>query len=193
MFYGNPISEYADRNLDLVGLGRLLAASPRREDNVLAAMRYQPEFGRENIFAPKTKTEADVSGKKTSISHTYKGAFLGNDDLTFGKLSQWLKQGARIRSTQITEEYSFADFIEQNATRVIPLIAIDKKRHIHVFTDKVTAEPKAGWLVISVYKEDKKAAEEKQEEIKQEKKLEERKQAEEKQGDQYKEGKDNVE
>ena len=194
VFYGNPISEYADRNLDLVGLGRLLAASPRREDNVLAAMRYQPEFGRENIYALKTKTEVDVSGKKTSISHTYKGAFLGNEDLTFGKLSQWLKQGARIRATQITEEYSFADFIEKNATRVTPLIAIDKKRHIHVFTDKDTTEPKAGWQLISLYKDDKKAVEEKQEEKQEEKKQEEKKQqAEEKQTGQYKEGKDNVE
>ncbi|MGI9287090.1 MAG: cation:proton antiporter [Pseudomonadales bacterium] len=161
VFYGNPISEYADRNLDLVGLGRLIAASPRREDNVLAAMRYQPEFGRENIFALKTKTEADLSGKKTSISHTYKGAFLGNEDLTFGKLSQWLKQGARIRTTQITEEYNFANFIDQNATKVIPLIAIDKKRHMQIFTDKETVEPKAGWLIISVYKEDSKGVEDK--------------------------------
>lgn len=163
VFYGNPISEYADRNLDLVGLGRLIAASPRREDNVLASMRYQPEFGRENIFALKTKTEADLSGKKTAISHTYKGAFLGNKDLTFGKLSQWLKQGARIRTTQITEEYSFADFMEKNAGKVIPLIAIDKRRHMHIFTDKDTVEPKAGWLVVSVYKEDSKAAAENRE------------------------------
>ena len=152
-FYGNAISEQADRDLDLVGIGRLLAISPRREDNVLASMRYRHEFGRENIFALQTGAEASNTGKKTAISDDHKGKFIGNDDLTFGKAQQWLKQGARISTTQITDSYSFEDFSNANASAAVPLFALDKKRRIHVFTPKEIPEPKAGWQVISLYKE----------------------------------------
>ena len=48
-FFGNPVSEHADRNLDLVGIGRLLALSTRRELNSLACVRYRPEFGANRV------------------------------------------------------------------------------------------------------------------------------------------------
>lgn len=156
IFYGNPISEQADRNLDLVGIGRLIALSPRREDNVLASMRYKPEFGSENIFALQTAKEASAAGKQTAIGQNYKGTFMGPDDFTFSKASQWLKQGGRIGTTQITENYSFEDFMQAQATNVVPLLAIDKKRSIQVFGNNGELSPKAGWSVISLYKESNK-------------------------------------
>lgn len=152
-FYGNAISKQADRELDLIGIGHLIATSPRREDNVLASMRYRPEFGRENIYAVQTSSEASNTGKKTAIADTYKGSFIGNQELTFSKASQWLKQGGRISTTLLTEEYSFDDFLEGNKKNSVPLFAIDKKRNIKVFTSSEKLEPKAGWKIISLYKE----------------------------------------
>lgn len=152
-FYGNAISEHADRDLDLVGIGRLIAISPRREDNVLASMRYRYEFGRENIFAIQTQAEATNTGKKTAIADTYKGAFIGPDDFTFSKASQWLKQGSRIGTTTVSEEYTFEDFIENNAGNVLPLFGIDRKRNLHAFTAQEPPKPKAGWQIVSMYKE----------------------------------------
>lgn len=153
IFYGNPISEYADRNLDLVGIGKLIALSPRREDNVLASMRYKPEFGAENIYALQTAQEANMAGKQTAIAQNYKGIFMGPEEFTFSKASQWLKQGARIGTTQITESYSFEDFIQAQSGNVVPLLAIDKKRSIKVFSAGSDLQPKPGWSVISLYKE----------------------------------------
>jgi len=49
-FYGSPVSEYADRRLDLVGFGRLLALSPYPELNVLAVHRYRREFGANELY-----------------------------------------------------------------------------------------------------------------------------------------------
>lgn len=152
-FYGNAISEHADRNLDLIGIGRVLAMAPRREDNVLASMRYRHEFGRENIFALKTKVEADASGKKTSIAQDHKGAFIGDGELTFSNASQWIKQGASVRTTQISETYSYEDFLNQHNSRALPLFAIDKKARLHVFTPEQSPQPKAGWKLISLYKD----------------------------------------
>ena len=48
-YYGNPISEHADRNLDLVGLGRMLALSGRGNLDALANLRFKSEFGTQNV------------------------------------------------------------------------------------------------------------------------------------------------
>ena len=54
-YYGNVVSEHADRHLDLIGIGRLLALSPQSEVNTLAALRYRAEFGTKNIYTQLTQ------------------------------------------------------------------------------------------------------------------------------------------
>ena len=49
-FYGNVVSEHADRTLDLVGTGWLVAMSTHRDMNALAAARYVPEFGKSRVL-----------------------------------------------------------------------------------------------------------------------------------------------
>ena len=60
-FYGNPVSEYAEQRLDLVGLGKLLGLSPERSINTVAGMRFGNEFGQHNIFALRTSVDARLS------------------------------------------------------------------------------------------------------------------------------------
>jgi hypothetical protein len=81
---------------------------------------------------------------------------MGPEEFTFSKASQWLKQGGRIGTTQITENYSFEDFMQAHSGNVVPLLAIDKKRSIQVFCADSELQPKAGWSVISLYKENAK-------------------------------------
>jgi len=47
-YYGNSVSKYADRQLDLVGIGRLLGFDPMPEVNSLAFVRYHREFATSN-------------------------------------------------------------------------------------------------------------------------------------------------
>ncbi len=60
-FYGNPVSEYAEQRLDLVGLGKLLGLSPERSINTVAGMRFGNEFGQHNIYALRTSVDARPS------------------------------------------------------------------------------------------------------------------------------------
>ena len=55
-YFGNPISEHADRNLDLVGIGKMLALSGRGNLDTLAALRFRSEFGSKGVFELKTKS-----------------------------------------------------------------------------------------------------------------------------------------
>ena len=52
-YYGNPISEHADRNLNLVGIGKVLAVSGRSNLETLACLKFKPEFDDENVYELK--------------------------------------------------------------------------------------------------------------------------------------------
>ncbi|WP_455384984.1 cation:proton antiporter, partial [Acidihalobacter prosperus] len=58
-YHGNPVSEHADRHLDLVGIGHLLGLAPQTELNVLAARYYRREFGDRGIFTLSVAIEDD--------------------------------------------------------------------------------------------------------------------------------------
>ncbi len=152
VFYGNPISEYADQNLDLIGIGRLMALSHRREDNVLASLRYRHEFGAHNVFALKTRTEASVQeNEKKSISQEHKGAYIGDTDLTWSDVAKTLRNGGKFRTTGLTEEYGYNEHLITNQEKgAIPLFAIDNRQHLQVFTSADSLQPSAGWKIISL-------------------------------------------
>ncbi len=147
-FYGNPVSEYSDKHLDLIGLGRMISVSPQREINVLASMRYRSEFGRENIFALNTSIEVSSSGKHR-VSEELKGTIIGKE-LTFTRFSSLLNKGAKIRSTSLTDTFTYQNLISDNDSRLVPLLAVDKKERLYVFSDKNSIEPLSGWSVISL-------------------------------------------
>ena len=60
-YFGNPISEHADRHLDLIGIGRMLALSPLENVNLSAVMHYRMELGRNNVFIIQSKPQEKVS------------------------------------------------------------------------------------------------------------------------------------
>ena len=64
-YYGNPTSEHADRNLNLTGIGKMLAMTGNANQNTLASLRFKSEFGVQNIFELKTNKEQIISEKHT--------------------------------------------------------------------------------------------------------------------------------
>ncbi|KGD65791.1 NhaP-type Na+/H+ and K+/H+ antiporter [Alcanivorax nanhaiticus] len=151
-FYGNPVSQHADQYLDLIGLGKLLGLSPRRELNTMSTMRYRIEFGEQNIFSlPTQKTEKEV---KHEVAPEHRGATLFGADMTYARLASLLSQGAEIRKTRLTEEFDFEAYRNAPGRQVWPLFAIDSRDRVQVFTAESQPEPKAGWHMLGLIKED---------------------------------------
>ncbi|MEH6357346.1 MAG: sodium:proton antiporter [Pseudomonadales bacterium] len=148
-FYGNPVSEYADSHLDLVGIGHLLGLSPQRELNALACMRYRLEFGENCLFSLPNANQGTTSEKRT-IASKHKGHTLFDSELSFSKFASLLSQGAKTRVTTLTDTFSFSDLLAQQQGKLYPLFAIDGKDHIYVFCDDREVTPEAGWSVISL-------------------------------------------
>ncbi len=155
-FYGNPVSEYADTHLDLVGIGRLLAVSPQRDLNALSSMRYRLEFGEKNVFTIAAVSEKNASDKHV-IASRHKGRTLFNQDLTYSKFTRLLNRGAKISTTSLTESFNFDDLLKSNP-KLYCLFAIDKSKRLHVNTKETPVEPLPGWSVISLNYADLKTA-----------------------------------
>ena len=148
-YYGNPISEHADRNLDLVGIGRMLGLSGRGNLDALAFLRFKSEFGANNIYELLTTREKLIPDKHR-ISTRHRGNQLFGENINYGTIANWLREGAEIRKTKLSEEFTFEKYMDTYVNRCIPLFAIDEKRHLHIFTVEKPPEPVADWTVIGL-------------------------------------------
>lgn len=148
VYYGNVVSEHADRHLNLVGIGKLLTIHPRTEQNMLAALRFQSEFGKHNVFRIKVndKTQEDT---RSRTHGGWESAWLFSDEVTFNKLNTLMAEQAEIKTTNISENYPYSQYVEENPDN-IALFAISPQQKLHVFSSRSTLEPSKGWKVLAL-------------------------------------------
>ncbi len=148
-YYGNPISEHADRNLNLVGIGKLLAMSGRGSLDTLASLKFKSDFGVNNVYELKTAREKHISDKHI-VSTRHRGYELFGEDVTYGSLAQLLRNGAELKTTQLSDEFDFDSYLQQHGERSIPLFALDTKNRLHIFVTDGQMRPETGWKIISM-------------------------------------------
>ena len=148
-YFGNPISEHADRNLNLSGLGKLLAMSGRLNLDTLACLRFKSEFGTNNIYELKTTREKNTEDKHI-VSTKHRGYELFSEDADYGNLAYRLRNQAEIKSTQLSNEFTFKQYLKKYDEGIIPMFAIDNKQRLHVFVANGEMEPKPDWIIIAM-------------------------------------------
>lgn len=148
-YFGNPASEHADRNLDLTGIGKMLAMTGNTNQNSLASLRFKSEFGMQNIFELKTNKDQVISEKHT-LSTRHRGNRLFGKNITYGQMASLLREGAEIKSTQLSDEYDYEAYTANRTEQLIPLFAIDLRNRLHIFTAEQSTTPESGWSIISL-------------------------------------------
>lgn len=147
-YYGDPVSEHADRHLDLVGLGHLLALSPDGQRNALACLRYRSEFGDHAIFALQTANEG--SGSRYGPALPRQARILFGKGITLAQLEQWMSEGAEVHATQLTDGFGFEDYRSHHGERAVCLFTFDTKGQVHWFLADHQPAPKSGWTVVAL-------------------------------------------
>ncbi|MCD9521713.1 sodium:proton antiporter [Photobacterium carnosum] len=152
-YYGNAVSSHADEYLDLIGVGHLLALTPDKHFNAVATSHYETDFGQRNIF--RLNGRRHNSGlEKHSATQAHSGTVLFGDDISYKKLTSLINQGAEIKHTKLSDNFTLEDYFQQyKGSSLIPLFVIDLKQNISPFTDVSTLEAKAGWTMIALVKE----------------------------------------
>jgi len=148
-YFGNPISEHAERHLDLVGIGRLLALYPHESLNIAAIMHYRLEFGADNVFCLPTRPTGHVPDN-LQVTARHRGQTLFGPDITYATLASMLNQNGRISTARLSADFTYADFIARHQQGAVPLFAIDPRQRLHLFTVEVSPAPGPGWTLISL-------------------------------------------
>ncbi len=148
-YFGNPVSSHADRHLDLVGYGMLLAVSTRPELNALACVRYGSEFGKNRVFNLSYVQEKENSDRNRQLEGHHVPRLFG-EEVSIQKLLSLLAQGAEIKSTRLSEAFDFAAYQTMYGESPIFLFAVDTRGNLKPFTVESRPTPRKGWSLITL-------------------------------------------
>ncbi|MEE4203597.1 MAG: sodium:proton antiporter [Halieaceae bacterium] len=155
-YYGNPMSNHAERTLELSGIGKLFAMSRSVEMNQLACTYFAHQFGRQNVFylpvarEASSKDDQKKDGKdKHSPSHSLPGRRLFPADVSLSSALSSISRGAEIKTTRITEDYAYEQFLQENPNRVV-LLAYSDKGKLEAYESRLKQVVGAGWTVVSL-------------------------------------------
>jgi len=143
-YFGNAVSEKADRSLDLVGIGQLWALSRSPELNALACLRYRAEFGSQAVFTlrpPESESRADAPAPPLT------GRKLFKPEIHLEELEERARRGAKVKVTGLTEDYTFKRLVEEQEDDGILVFAISPGGVIYPFAENSTFRAAAGWRI----------------------------------------------
>ncbi len=152
-YWGNPVSAHAERHINLVGIGHLLAVTPNTELNNLAAHYYRLEFEPNCIYTIRNSRPQNGAAAE-KVEFKFGGRFLFDGTMTFQELDRQIGQGAKIKQTLLTDEFSFSDYLAEHGERRWPLFAINESQSVYPFTPEAEFEPGEGWLILALDRRD---------------------------------------
>lgn len=149
VYFGNPVSEHAENHMDLTGISNVLAISPYRQLNTLATFHFLDLFGKGHVFG----LSDGQSGQRAS--HQFSEKFretrtLFGDKVTYAMLASQLSQGATIRTTQLTSEFSLENYRKQHGSRLLVLFVITPQGKLSPVAADREIKAEEGYELISM-------------------------------------------
>ncbi len=149
VYYGNPVSEHAENNLDLTGIGQMLAISPYKQLNTLSTYHYLDLFGSGNVFG-LPEGDQDVRASHQSSEKYVETRTQFDEKATFAKLASLLSKGASIKTTQLSQEFTFEDYLKKHGNRLTLLFALKPDKELIPLGQADKLLPQEGWEIISL-------------------------------------------
>jgi NhaP-type Na+/H+ or K+/H+ antiporter len=147
--FGSVLNESSFEEVDLNGIGRILALTSNDEVNALAALHAIEAFGRAEVYQLPLRQRTTLPEQEVP-GHLH-GRFLFSKDATFHKLEEMHQAGAVIKATMITREFDYNAFQKLYGDRTIPLFLIDKaSKRLSIFATDTPLTPTAGQVIISM-------------------------------------------
>ncbi|WP_407269184.1 cation:proton antiporter [Radiobacillus sp. PE A8.2] len=145
--YGDILSEKTEYGLDMTPYNYLLAATENDSYNSLVCTTFVPEFGRSNVYKINTHGASDQADDLVS---TIGGRLLFSKQDTLESLIHKIDAGHVLRKTNITNQYTYDQYIEERDLHTILLFIVKQSKKIEFFVDNETVEAEPGDVVISL-------------------------------------------
>lgn len=151
-FQGSILSENILNDLDLNGIGYLLAMTSNKEVNSLATIYFSRVFGSKGVYQLSVEENEKNKGKK--VSTELRGQILFGSEYTYYYLTDRFNNNKQIKSTNITGKFDYDSFLKKyDVDTVIPFFVIDENKKLIIYTDENKPTPKQGQTLIGLFKE----------------------------------------
>lgn len=138
-YYGSLLSNNSDEEVNYSGIGRLLALTSNDEANALTASKYARDFGSQEVYQLQSK---HGTNERRQVGEEQRGRPLFSEEASYANLSNLFSHNAKIKKTDITEQYGLQDIEKQYGSNYIPMFVINGKK-IRVMSEGSTP-PEAG-------------------------------------------------
>ena len=149
VYYGNPVSEHAENHLDLTGIGQMLAISPYKQLNTLSTYHYLDLLGGGNVFG-LPEGDQDVRASHQSSEKYVQTRNKFDEKATFAKLASLMSKGASIKTTQLSQAFTFEDYLKKHGNRLTLLFALKPDKELIPLGQADKLLPQEGWDIISL-------------------------------------------
>ncbi len=141
------LAEHLLDEIDLGGTGRLIAATPNDWVNILAVHRFMRVFGRGEVYQVTPRKGAESGDDAHRHLH---GLWLFDERLTYEQLNMRIDAGAVIKTTSLSDEFTYEAFREHYGETAVPLFVVTPSRRLEVITADRPPNPKPGDTLISL-------------------------------------------
>jgi len=147
----NILSEHAREEIELGGIGRVLAVTSNDEVNSLAALEFVETFGSQHTY--QLPTEEETAGHRAAASLHLRARSLFAPEATHPQLSLRFAFGAVLKKTALSEEFAYEDFQAMYGDSALVMFLIEESGELTVCTADNPPTPKAGQKMICLVDE----------------------------------------
>jgi NhaP-type Na+/H+ or K+/H+ antiporter len=144
---GDALSEAILDELDLGGIGRMMAMTTNNEVNSLAVLQFQEVFGRAEVY--QLATDNLTNGQEPIAKHL-RGRVLFGSTITCGQIRRQLEIGASIQVTELTENFDYLAFQSLYNNKAVPLMLVTVRGKLIIYTADYQPLPRSGQTLISL-------------------------------------------
>lgn len=145
------LSEFVDEEVDLGGLGRMMAMTSNDDLNRLASLEFAADFGRANVYQLPPHRREPGHRRTTSTAHI-EGRSLFGGSWNYEQLEHQLESGGKLKKTNITDAFTYEDYLIRYGLSATVLFVITSSGKLEIVSDGIS--PKSGDVVVSLVTEE---------------------------------------
>jgi NhaP-type Na+/H+ or K+/H+ antiporter len=154
-YYENILLEDISEDINLDGIGKLIALTRNDEVNSLSALHFIEDFGRSQVYQLPKLSKFSARSEE-SIPQHLRGRLLFGPAATFLYLDSKFASGASLKKTPLTDEFNYDSFKSLYGDKALPLFIIKENGELVVLASDNRLPPLPGQYLISLIDKEKK-------------------------------------
>lgn len=146
VFYASIFAENVLEQVEIGGIGKMLALTSNDDANSLAAMHFARVFERSQVF----QLASEEGNLPVGTSPHLRGRTVFGESITHAELTQRFLSNWVIKKTRLSKDFDFEALKTHYHGNVLPLFLISESGRLRVFAADVQLSPQPGDALLSL-------------------------------------------